>query len=97
MNLRALPSVDPIDAAIEAVEAEPETMTVKMVVRDLTLMSGRPFRMAIPIDFTDTEAVQAVQMLLIGMQQIRDAVEQQSASGLVVASSIPRGIVPPGG
>lgn len=76
---------DPVDAAIAAAAAAAEqTVTVDMAQLDVNLFSGRPMRIALPIDFTDVEALQAVQALLIVMDQIRAA---RPTSRLVVVGA----------
>ena len=62
-------SLDRVDAAIAA--ATGEAPKPEMVQIPMTLGTGRPFVVALPRDFTDMEAVQAVQGLLMAMDAIR--------------------------
>ena len=62
-------SADRVDAAIAA--ARGEAPKPEMVQIPMTLGTGRPFVVALPRDFTDMEALQAVQGLLMAMDRIR--------------------------
>lgn len=64
---------DQIGAAIASTDAKdsPAPQQVTMMQVQLPLGSGRPMIVALPNDFTDIEALQAVQGLLMAMDQMR--------------------------
>jgi hypothetical protein len=70
---------DPIDKAIAATEQQVTMMQVQ-----LPLGSGRPMVVALPSDFSDVEAVQAMQGLLMAMDQMRAQRQVQTPSGIVL-------------
>ena len=75
--------MDKVDSAIAAADAP---QPVQMMQVQLPLGSGRPMQVALPVDFTDVEAVQAVQGLLMAMDQMRAQRAQQTASGILLPS-----------
>ena len=69
---------DAIAAAIAAAASAPATVDMAQV--QLPLASGRPMVVALPKDFTDAEAVQAVGALLAAMGRIRAQFPPQPAA-----------------
>ena len=72
--------MDKVDSAIAATEQAPQSM---MQVQ-LPLGSGRPMVVALPTDFTDIEALQAIQGLLMAMDQMRAQRQAVTPSGILV-------------
>ena len=70
---------------LELVQPDPVEQPVQMAQAQIPLPSGRPFVVALPIDFTDVEALQAVSALLMVMDQIR---AQRPSSRIVIPNGV---------
>ena len=75
--------MDKVNAAIVAAE-QPVQQQVTMTQIQLPLGSGRPMIVALPTDFSDIEALQAVQGLLIALDQMRAQRAAATPSGILL-------------